>query len=190
MSTESVIAVFTAINAVSVVVLAIITYHYARSTKKILEESRKARLASESQALAAQESLTVLRQQIEEQAGIANTAIQQTIQTALERIIYWETQNVQNIVFSGEVPDTIGLVPSNQQSVVDHAMRISREISLDLERGFEQLKRAENELAVMKNSPPTARSSTFERRFPVFNGHLGAARVHLERARDQLDQTN
>lgn len=190
MSTESVIAVFTAINAVSVVVLSIITWHYARSTKRILEESRKARLASESQARAAQESLTVLRQQIEEQAGIASIAIQQTIQTALERIIFWEIQNVQDMVFNGEVPDTIGLVPSNHQSVIDHAMRISGDISLDLERGFEQLNRAENEIRLMNDAPATSRPSVYNSHFSVFDDHLNSARTHLERARERLNQTN
>ena len=192
MGIDNVIAFFTAVNAVSVVVLAIITYHYAKSTKKILEESRKARIASERHADIAQEALGVLKQQNEELAGVGRTAIDNAIQVALGRIVHWETLNLENMAYSGELQGSVKLVPSDHQSVMGHAMRmrISDTVISSLSQGFEVLRLAEGDLAAIGGVSEPARRRTYQRHSVLFYQHLNDARGHLETAKDQLEQEN
>ena len=70
-------------------VLAFVTHRYMKLTKGILDETAKARVAAERSASAAQESasatfqsLHLMRQQLEEQAGIGRL----TVESAIDRI--------------------------------------------------------------------------------------------------------
>jgi TPP-dependent pyruvate/acetoin dehydrogenase alpha subunit len=67
-------------------VLAFVTYRYVKLTKGILDETSKAREANEDSARAALDSVKLMRQQLEEQAGLGHFIVKSTIDRAVAAI--------------------------------------------------------------------------------------------------------
>lgn len=155
-NTQEVIFWATVVNAVSVFVLVVVTIWYASSTARILDESRKARKASERQADAAEESLRVLRHQLEEHTGLGRTIVASAIQSARRNIEYWRRANIYNLACIRALPSVIDLPPSNSGSAVEHARRISVDGSGELSSCFDNLRHARAEIEIIRDAHQTS----------------------------------
>ena len=144
------------INAALVFALVAITAYYAWSTAKILDESRKSRQAAERQAAAAEESIRVLRQRWEEEAGLSRTIVAAAIQTATRNIEYWKNANILNLAAIYALPKTIDMLPVDHHSAVQHARRISVAASVELAGAFDNLRMAKTEIEILRDAKDTS----------------------------------
>src|SRR5437016_5068061 len=117
----------TPISAYSTLILVFVTGYYAYKTSQILDESRKSRQAGERQASAAEESIRLLREQIEESAGLDKTIVASAMQTAIRNIEYWQNVNVYSMASTHRIPQNVQMSPGNAHSAVEHSRRISVE---------------------------------------------------------------
>jgi hypothetical protein len=175
------------INAALVFALVVITAYYARSTANILDESRKAREATERQASAAEESIRALRQRWEEEAGLSRTIVATAIQTATRNIEYWKNRNIQNLAATNGLPATVDLLPTEHHSAIQHARRISVDASVELSGVFDNLRLAKTEIEILRDARETsvafyAEHSRFALEF------LDAAKIDLDKAQEYLQQ--
>jgi len=174
------------VNAVCVGVLVWITKRYAQSTAAILEESRKARAAAESQASAARQSVEFLRQQFEEQLGLGRSVVQNAIDSAMSGVEYWKQRDLKSPPRAPGFPPTDTLIPSNAASAVEHARRISSELARLLSSAFDDLRNARYEIERMRatgSAKSTAYIETTESRAPEY---LSDAFGKLQKARGLL----
>jgi hypothetical protein len=144
------------INVALVFALVVITAYYARSTKRILEESRKTREAAERQALAAEESVRALRQRLEEEAGLSKMIVAAAIQTPTRNIEHWKSLNIPNLAVINGIPKTVDLLPSDYESAVQHARCISVEASVELAGAFDSLGTAKTEIDILRDARQTS----------------------------------
>jgi hypothetical protein len=174
------------VNAVSVVVLVWITKRYSESTAAILEESRKARAAAESQASAARQSVAVLQRQFEEQLGLGLSVVKNTIDSAISSISYWKQRDLKTGARAPGFPPSDGLTPSNAISAVEHARRISAEVAQHLSSAFDALRNTRNEIERMR-AVGSAKSTTFLETSPSrADEFLSDAFAKLQKARGLL----
>lgn len=175
-------------SLVVAIVLVWITHKYMKLTKGILEETSKARAAGEesakaarSSATAAFESIHLVRQQIEEQAGLGRIIVQAGVASALTAIKYWSEQNVQNLAPTKQLPPTDNLVLENARAIVDHAARMDSDAAQRLSSAFDDMKNARNEIESTREvEPSTARLTG------VYGVASGNARKFLMSAHDKL----
>ena len=99
------------------------TVRYLQTTMGILEESRKAREATEKQASAAQRSVDFLQLQLNEQRGLARSVVQSAIDTAIAAIALWKRRPFTDVSKARGFPDPDNLVPTNANIAVEHADR-------------------------------------------------------------------
>jgi hypothetical protein len=114
-------------------VLAYITHKYAKLTQGILDETSKARKASEDSARAARDSVNLMRQQLEEQTGLGAFIVASTIDTVVNEIEpILQPQPLRN----QSVPKSISrlniLVEQRAESAVNHAARINVDVAQQL----------------------------------------------------------
>lgn len=140
------------ISAWSTLILVFVTGYYAYKTSKILDESRKARQAAERQASAAEESIRLLREQIEEKAGLDKTIVASAMQTAIRNIEYWQSANVYSMAGTYAISQNIQILPGSAHSAVEHSRRISVEGSGVLSSAFDYLRYAETEIRVLRDA--------------------------------------
>lgn len=131
-------------------VLVWVTRRYTTITGKILEESRKARSANESSASAALASVHLMRQQLEDEAGLGRSIVQTTIDSATNAVAYWKEQKISSLS-PYRLPPTDSLVPSDADAAVNHARRISLSIASKLSSAFDDLRNARNEIEGMRH---------------------------------------
>ena len=153
-----------ALSSVASVILAGIlvwaTIRYARSTAKILEESRKSREAIELQAKAAQsqaeasqaqanaafESIHLLRERLEDELGLGHSIIHSAIDSAVSAISYWKQRPLAEIARAPGFPPPDDLIPPNALRAVEHARHISQKVAEQLSSAFDDLRNAKNEI--------------------------------------------
>jgi hypothetical protein len=143
-------------------VLVVTTIFYARTTKKILEESQKARLAAQKQASAAEQqasaafrSVELLQEQIMEQLGLGHSIVQTAIESAISAITYWKAQDLRGLAHARGLAPTDSLVPANALAAVDHARRIDQQAAQLVSSAFDDLRNARNEVESMKEAAQT-----------------------------------
>ncbi|MBZ5641150.1 MAG: hypothetical protein LAO19_00155 [Acidobacteriia bacterium] len=146
------------VNAISVVVLVLVTWYYARTTKRILRESEKMRQAAErqatyaaSQANSAQESLNILRGQIENLLGLGSSVVCTAIDSTIRNIEDWKKLDIShNLATAKYFPPSSGILPGNAQTVLEHARKISNECVSLLNDAFSDLRTAQNYIEMLK----------------------------------------
>ena len=167
---EWIIVCASAVNAVTVVVLAFITGSYAKSAhrqaiaaeslvgvaqaqQKAAEFQAKAAQeqshASSAQASAARQSIEFAWQQSQESKAIARSVVAAATQTAMKEVEYW--QNVDDMAIIACLPP-IQLVPANRTEILEHARRICAEGAARLSSVFDNLMYAERELTIPQRS--------------------------------------
>lgn len=166
-----------AINAFSVVVLVIVTGVYAAFTYKILK-------ATQRQANSAEETLRVLKEQTQELTNFGKRQIETVVKVAIETIQHWRDENIQNLVFGKQIPENIDLLPTNHESALESAHRISSPLASNLSSGLQEIRLAEAQLGIMKGGGDL--NALFMRHNPRFLKHLDNAQEHLENAQDEL----
>jgi hypothetical protein len=171
----------TPISAYSTVILVLVTAYYAYKTSKILDESRKARQAAERQAAAAEASIRLLREQIEERAGLDKTIVASAMQTAIRNIEYWQGANVYSLAAIHAIPQNVQLLPGNANSAVEHSRRISVEGSGELSSALDYLRYAENEIQILRDAKQTDHHF-LEQHTRAVSRYLELARQDLRRA--------
>jgi chemotaxis protein histidine kinase CheA len=139
-------------------VLAIVTHRYMKLTKGILDETAKARVAAERSASAAQESasatlqsLHLLRQQLEEQAGIGRLTVESTIDSAVAAIHHLKSQGLGQWAVVRALPSTANLFPQKANAASDHAARISTALAMKLSTAFDDLRVAFDQIERLRN---------------------------------------
>jgi hypothetical protein len=181
------------VNAGSVVVLVVITKHYARSTAELLEESRKAREAAERQAsasllqaTAAQSSLDLLRQQLEEQLGLGRGIIQSAIASAISQIEYWKTLPLSDLARASSLPLSGDLLPQAAAAAVEHARRISIAGAQMLSDAFDDLRLAKGEVERAKSVSHAVRTGFFDDQPIKAAAYLESAFIKIQKAQSFL----
>lgn len=139
-------------------VLVVTTIIYARTTGKILEESRKAREAAEKQAEASQENLRLLKEQYESQLGIGPQIVREAILDTKRLIVYWIEQSLRIAHPPYGNPDPAPVATSSLLSAMDHARKISEECADLILAAHADLRNAKSEL---EKAYKTARQQTF-----------------------------
>jgi len=130
-------------NAVTVVLLAAITFWYAKSAKRQAEAARQQASAAQQQATAASATLATLRQQMEDTAEIGKTVMVASIDSTLRRIEEWEPPGkLATAANQGALPYSIAWVPANEVYVIESARRVSRDFALRLAGAFDYLRGA------------------------------------------------
>ncbi|MGA9645448.1 MAG: hypothetical protein WBQ76_05955, partial [Candidatus Korobacteraceae bacterium] len=115
MKLESWTAIASVVNAVTVVVLAVITFWYARSAKRQAAASESQAGAARQQATAAFQTLATLRQQMDDTAEIGRTRVATRIASTLRRIEEWESPGrLETAARQGALPDSFTLVPTDE----------------------------------------------------------------------------
>jgi len=175
------------INVFLVFALVLITGYYAWSTKRILEESRKAREAAERQAAAAEESIRALRQRLEEETGLSRTIVAAAIQTATRNIERWKNLNIPNLAVIYGLPQTVDLLPLDYGSAVQHARRISIEASEELSSAFDSLRTAKTEIDIMRDAKQTSHAFYQQHCDTAINA-LNQATLDLAKAQEYLQE--
>ena len=112
-------------------------------TKGILDETSKARAAAERSAAAAEESasatfqsLHLMREQLEEHAGLGRSIVRTTIDSATNAIDHWKSLKIRELNIS-RFPSTADLVPATASSAVEHARgSISSDAAVKLSSAF------------------------------------------------------
>lgn len=175
------------INVALVFALVVITAYYAWSTKRILEESRKAREAAEREAAAAEESVRALRQRLEEEAGLSKTIVAAAIQTATRNIEHWKSLNIPNLAVIYGIPKTVDLLPPGYESAVQHARRISVEASIELAGAFDSLRTAKTEIEILRDTRQTS-PAFYQQHSNAAIGALNQATLDISTAQKYLQE--
>ena len=118
------------INAVTVVVLAIITWRYAKSAKRQAEAAESQAKAATKQAEAAERHLAILQSQIQEQAGTAQAMLKENVAELGQTANHW----FQRVMLWGQLTPQGGvdLLPSESAVSLEHARRISPDLCQEL----------------------------------------------------------
>jgi hypothetical protein len=161
------IAIATVVNAVTVIVLAFITYWYARSAKRqakateeiataSVQQSKAAHeqaLAAQAQAHAARETVGELREQVMTQRVTAHQVVAAAIATAMSQIEHWEgTGVIETRAQRAALPNTVALLPSNHTIAQECATRLSPNVLTDLNSAFNFLQSAQSHIEGMRRS--------------------------------------
>jgi hypothetical protein len=187
--TDWITAIAAIVNAVSVIALVGITWHYARLTGKILDESHKSREAAERQATAAQANIDFLKRQLEEEKGLGRLNLRSTISTAIRSIQYWNALRLGDLSRAGSLPDPNNLVPPNSQTVLDHARSVSPFVGKLVAEGFDYLEIAKNEIVRVKNANAAIQiKALYDDRASEANSYLSLALTKLEEAQTTIDR--
>jgi len=151
-------AIAAVVSLVVAGVLAFVTYRYMKLTKGILEETSKARAATERSASAAQDSaratfqsLHLMRLQLEEQAGIGRFTIESTIDSAVSAVDHLKTQGLGQWAVVRALPPTADLFPLKSATAIDHAARISIPLAAKLSTAFDELRMAFDQIERLRN---------------------------------------
>jgi len=173
--------------AVATVALVIVTGYYAFSTYKILGESQKTRDATERLANSSEQANKLLRQQIEEAAGLGKEIIRSAYQTASFNIKYWKAVNILDLATRNAIPLKIELVPPDAQSAVYHARRLSPDGAAHLSYAFDKLRIAQSEIEILREAK--IREAGFdEKHAKRALEFIDAASVNLEAGKDCLQK--
>ncbi len=157
------------VNAISVVVLVLVTAYYAWTTRRILAESEKMRKASEKQAAAADQqalaafaTLAHLRQQVEELQGLGRSIVQTTTDSIIRSIEEWKKLDIKGKFAIAETFPAPRLLPENAQTVLDHARRISPDYAAQLRAAFDDLRSAEDQIEILRRGATAYRRGFFD----------------------------
>jgi hypothetical protein len=111
------------INAVTVVVLAGITWWYAKSAKRQANAADSQARAAIKQAEAAEKQMAMLHAQIQEQAGIATATLRESVKELYDAVSHW----VDRMKLWGQLTQQrdVDLLPAQWSSSLEHARKIS-----------------------------------------------------------------
>jgi hypothetical protein len=167
-------------------VLVVTTILYLRATNRILVESRKSRAAAESQASAAQRTIGLLQQQLEEQMGLGKLIVKEAIHSTRQTIEYWNGQpGIGQLAEAHGLPPVDRVLPSNWENILEHARRISADGAASLTQAFDNLKKMCDEVERTRGIAKRQGAFMFPlpSRAPEF---LRAARASLDDAEAKL----
>jgi hypothetical protein len=118
------------INAVTVVVLAIVTWRYAKSAKRQAEAAESQARAAAKQAEVAERQLAILQSELEQQAGVALARLKEDIAELGQIANHWFQQmTIWNLLTPHPGVD---LLPAGWGVSLEHARRMSRELHEEL----------------------------------------------------------
>lgn len=127
-------------------------------TQRILQETSKTRAAAEQSATAAQasanaafETIHLMREQIEEAAGLGRTIVQTTIDSAVSATTYLLDHNLADWGVVRSMAPTENLFPQKAMSALDHAARIHPAGAVTLSSAFDDLKTCLAEIESLRN---------------------------------------
>jgi len=186
-TTDWIIAVSAALNAVIVFALTIITRKYVVLTKGILTESHKAREATERQATAAQQNIEFLQRQLEMQAGLGRTTVQGAIKSAIAEINQWRQLPLSELKLGTSFPNPDGLIPTNLSTILERAYRVSSSIGTLVSEGFDSLQLAQNEIERTKNASAAIGTRSYIDRPSDADRYLAEALQKLQKAQDTIN---
>lgn len=179
------------INLGATGLLALVTLWYATSTYLLLKESRTTTAAAIEQAEAAkrqadatEKSIDLLRQQIEEQAGLGRAMVIQGIDAAARNIVWWKSENISNMAAMRTVPQGVTFIPDRADLIIQHALRISLEAASEIDEAFHNLKLAATKLEALRTSNDVLQ--TMKREGSQFSTLLGNAEKKLISAKDRI----
>jgi hypothetical protein len=186
--TDWITAIAAIVNALSVIVLVVITNRYATSTQAILEESRKAREAAERQATAAQANIEFLQRRLEEQTGLGRNTVQGAINTAIASIFYWRALPISDLSKASSLPSPEDLLPMNLSTVLEQARGISPFVGGLVSVGFDNLQLAKNEIERIKNVSAEVRTGYFDPRPGNADSYLAEALRKFQEAQETIER--
>jgi len=163
-------------------VLVVTTILYLQTTNRILEESRKSREAAEKQARAAQENLTLLKQEYESRLGEGPQIVRHAIKAGLESISAWIGQTLLGIHRPERVAAPADLVPDELTAAMEHARRISSECADQISSAIGQMRIAKTHIQTLRQSVHGPRGIPTQGGTPPPVAMLERAREHLQNA--------
>jgi len=146
------------VNAISVVVLVLVTAYYAWTTRKILNESVKMRKAAEKQAIAGDSAASAafatlhhLREQVEDLQGLGKSIVLTTADSLIRRIEDWEKLDIKaNFGIASAFPSPDDLVPEHSQVIIEHARRISSDCAIAMSAAIDDLRSAKGQIETLR----------------------------------------
>ena len=203
MKPESWTAIASVVNAVTVVVLAAVTYWYARSAKRQAAASEAQALAANAQAIASQQqasaaqqqataayqSLLALRHQLDDAAEIGRAMVETRIVSTLRRIDEWESPGrLETMATEGRLPSNFTLVPADETYLIESARRISRDFAIRLANAFDHLRSADDAVNGMQVAAERNRGRTdiYRRESEKASQFIASAKAELQRCRTDI----
>lgn len=202
MTPESWTAVASVVNAVTVVVLAAITYWYARSANRQAAASELQTAAANAQAKAAQaqaraateqataafQTLATLREQMDDAGQVGKAAVETRIVTTLRRIEEWESPGrLETAANQGALAHNFSLIPADEPYLIESARRVSREFALRLTEAFDHLRSASDIINGMKMADRDRVGAEFyKRESNRAKAFLALAKTALQRCRTDI----
>ena len=118
------------VNAVTVVVLAVITWRYARSAKRQAAASEQQAKAATKQAAAAERQISILQSQIEQQAGFALATLKECISELQQTANDW----AQRMILWGQLTPQAGIsiLPDGWAVSLEHARCMAPDLYQEL----------------------------------------------------------
>jgi hypothetical protein len=142
-----------AFGTILAAVLVCVTIVYARTTSRILEESRKSREAAEKQAAAAQETLALLKSEYEERLGLGPQRVREAVLNTKLLLVYWSEQATRAFSSTDAIPDPEALVKTDLPGVMDFARMISTQCVDLISQTIGALRNAKGEFEKIQHAP-------------------------------------
>jgi len=158
------------------------------ASQKQVEAAIKSAGAATSSANAAHESLRLMRQQLEEQAGLGQSVLQSAIESAISAIQFWRGQDLPRLANMRGLPPTDNLAPQNISVALNHARKIDLPAAQHVSSAFDDLQAARLELEIMREIAPgrIMGPSFFDPKCNSVTQYLNNAFEKLQRAQATL----
>jgi hypothetical protein len=151
---ELVSVVSSVVNAVTVVLLAGITFWYSKSAKRQADSATEQASAAKEQAAFAEESLKALQTQATERGESDRTTVKISIDSAIRTAEFWSDPNdLVTLCVRRAIPENIFLLPTFADAAVECAIRLKAGIAADMAVAFDYLRIAQMRIESMRSTP-------------------------------------
>jgi hypothetical protein len=142
------------VNALTVVVLAILTFGYAQSAKRQADAARAQATAAGEQALAAQRTLEAISAQEVGRVQADRTTVNIAILSAIRIAEYWTRKDTLiTLSVRRALPEHIYLLPALADAAVECAIRMNQKAAVELANAFDYLRLGQMRIESMRSTP-------------------------------------
>jgi hypothetical protein len=138
--------------AVATVANVLVTATYVLITRGLWQQTKKSADAATTSANAAQESVRLMRQQLDEQAGLGRSMVKTAVASAISATTSWRAQNIANLATTRSLPPTDDLVPADGRAVLYHAARIDPEAAELISSAFDDMGQARSKIESIRHA--------------------------------------
>jgi cbb3-type cytochrome oxidase subunit 3 len=168
------------VNAITIVVLAVITYGYSRSAKRQADSASEQALAAQEQAAFSEQSLKALQAHESDLAQADRLTIDVVIESSIRTAQFWsDPEEIITLCVRRALPQNIFLVPAYADKAVECATRVKQAYAKNMAVAFDHLRMAQMRIESMR-STPVAEDSNYRSKY------ANEATAHIQLALEAL----